>query len=137
MSIFRLNLFYWLRLRNIAETWHRCLLRIIMILKSFNKAFTAYWLKANSAGETTIYVHHIGADHAQKLMIAHCRILYFALHKHFLGNRTFEVVLCEFVFIWHIMTIKSRIISTLFVLLQLSSNLPVPFSILLIGITEA
>lgn len=113
------------------------LLRIIMILKSFNKAFTAYWFKAYSAGEASINVDHIRADHAQKLMIAHCRILYFALHKHFLGNRTFEVVLSELVFIWHIMTIKSRIISTLFVLQQLSSNLPVPITMLLIQITEA
>lgn len=75
------------------------LLRIIMILESINKTFTAYWFKAHSASKACIYIYHIGADHAQKLMIAHCRILYFALHKYFLGNRAFEVVLCELVFV--------------------------------------
>lgn len=113
------------------------LLRIIMILESINKAFTAYRFKTHSAGKASIDINHIGADHAQKLMIAHCRILYFAFHEHFLGNRTFKVVLCELVFVRHIMVIKSRVISNWFVLLLLPSSLPVPFTILLIGTTEA
>jgi len=62
------------------------LLRIIMILESVNKAITTYRFKAHSAGKASIDIYHIGADHAQKLMIAHCRILNFAFHKDFLGN---------------------------------------------------
>ena len=132
MSIFCLNLFNRLGLRNIAETWHMSLLRIIMILESINKAFTAHRFKTHSAGKASIDINHIGADHAQKLMIAHCRILYFAFHKDFLGNRAFEVILCELVFVRHIMVIKSRIISTWFALLILASSLSITFSILLI-----
>ena len=98
------------------------LLRIIMILESISKAFTAHRFKTHSAGKASIDINHIGADHAQKLMITHGWIIYLTLHKELLGYWTTEIVLRKLILVRNIMTLETRIASILLILILLMTR---------------